>query len=167
MYNWCLLPLSTIFQLYCGSHFYLVVESQLIVENFRPSLTIFYHMCNSDLGSLKCNWLHRDICSNLIWWVQKTLLIIMMCLHHCKDLKLENSYESQLKMSSTHLDELQGSLFRFISFHFIQANIKHIHLNKKHHKNITLNKIIRFKNSAWLPWIPHKAINYNYINFQM
>jgi hypothetical protein len=34
------------------------------------------------------------------------------------------------------------------SFIFIQANIKHIHLSKKHHKNITLNEIIRFKNSA-------------------
>jgi hypothetical protein len=42
-------------------------------------------------------------------------------------------------------------------FFFIQANIKHMHLNKKHHKNITLNKINRFKNSAWLPWITHKA----------
>jgi hypothetical protein len=40
---------------------------------------------------------------------------------------------------------------------FIQANIKHIHLNKKHHKNITLNKINMYKNSAWLPWITHKA----------
>ena len=43
------------------------------------------------------------------------------------------------------------------SFIFIQANIKHIHLSKKHHKNITLNKINRFKNSAWLPWITHAA----------
>jgi hypothetical protein len=44
-----------------------------------------------------------------------------------------------------------------IIFIFIQANIKHIHLNKKHHKNITLNKINGFKNNAWLPWITHKA----------
>jgi hypothetical protein len=121
LYNWCLLPLSTIFQLYCGSHFYLVVESQLIVENFRPSLTIFYHMCNSDLGSLKCNWLHRDICSNLIWWVQKTLLIIMMCLHHCKDLKLENSYMSPnwkwwVQYSSRRVARISVS-FHFLSFH--------------------------------------------------
>ena len=45
------------------------------------------------------------------------------------------------------------------SFVFIQANIKHIHLNKKHHKNITLstvNKINKFKNSAWLLWICRK-----------
>ena len=34
------------------------------------------------------------------------------------------------------------------SFIFIRANIKHIHLSKKHHKSITLNKINRFKNSA-------------------
>jgi hypothetical protein len=52
---------------------------------------------------------------------------------------------------------LNRFIHSFISFIFIQAIIKHIHLSKKHHKYITLNKIIRFKNSAWLPWITHKA----------
>jgi len=91
------------------------------LQTCNISLTIFYHMCNSDLGSLKCNWLHRDTCSNLIWWVQKTLLKILMCFHHCNDLKLlwvptENGE------SSTHLDELQGFLLHTITFQFSWLN---------------------------------------------
>ena len=51
------------------------------------------------------------------------------------------------------------SIMLHVSFHFFlfRQNIKHIHLNKKHYKTITLNKIIRLKNSAWLHWITHEA----------
>ena len=56
-------------------------------------------------------------------------------------------------MTTCWLFVLSSSLrisFHFV-FHFLfRQNIKHILLNKKHYKNITLNKIIRFKNSAWL-----------------
>ena len=47
-------------------------------------------------------------------------------------------------LDTNNMSLIHNSVHSFISFVLIQANIKHTHLNKKHHKNITLNKINRF-----------------------
>ena len=63
---WCLTSLSTIFQLYRGSQFFLVEETGMLGENNRKSLIKLYHIMLYLLSRIRTHnvshdryWLHR------------------------------------------------------------------------------------------------------------
>jgi len=47
------------------------------------------------------------------------------------------------------------TIYDYYYYYFYSGKYQAHILKKKHHKNITLNKINSYKNSAWLPWITH------------
>ena len=62
--------------------------------------------------------------SNLIWWVQKTFLKIFGESHHCKNVKFENLGDtSENDECTTHLGELQGSLYVYKMFWDVNPGI--------------------------------------------